>query len=439
MYIFKHHHQKNLENFSRTLLRLGLKVDSQGNLFRGLRRLAQAKSSSKEYRVLAATTYRLADACQQFYAEVQALRSPHQSTKQLQEGLSLIVAQSEQLIILSKQLTQHLQQGNSNSFLQQVSSLEALLQQTKEKIDGLTAATEEVYPGTAPCIRGEALRISRRLPKAKVMLAVLLLGAAASFFSGCVRPTTKQLLESETFQELVSLEKVSHVQGLLKKELEKKYSAAVNLLRLGEYIIPKNIFNAYVAVVDDRPGVAASRAGAFLFLNYLNTPERKAKFLSALHNLGANSDEIQAYFTIFTQAGVIVFSTVCLENNSLLTDLPHERMHREMSKLSSADRSYLKNVVKQLLRKTYSLKEAKEKGIIGAQDKTYYSQEFPAVNEMPLNPIPGAITSKVHLSWEEFYTYLAGGLFTPSTTEALRLEYPQAYRIWLNIKQKVAL
>ncbi len=53
--------------------------------------------------------------------------------------------------------------------------------------------------------------------------------------------------------------------------------------------------------------------------------------------------------------------------------------------------------------------------------------------------VGGFANVQAHMNREEFYTYLAGGEFTPRVEEALKTDYQKAYKIFDRIRDNCKL
>lgn len=167
------------------------------------------------------------------------------------------------------------------------------------------------------------------------------------------------------------------------------FSAPITLehskeLRKNEFLIPDTIFDSYAQTVDKRPWWLISPIGGCININYLNTLDEKKEFKKRLNEKGLTYSEIKYYEKLLSTPKIIIFKKSILKKPERFKEaLTHERFHLEIKKISS---------------KKYNL---------------------------------------MMQSAEEFYAYLAQDEFVPQVEQALKKDYPEQYKFFKTIKNKV--
>lgn len=230
-----------------------------------------------------------------------------------------------------------------------------------------------------------------------------------------------------------------------------------------EFIVPDAVFESYVRAIGADKGKVVSQEGGYFSINYLFTQERRESFQKELEPLGLEADVVGYYNKLFTSSGVIIFRESLLENERIKEGLPHERFHEEIKKLSNEDKAYLFSVAENLLRRNYSLDEARKKpewfysieidatehgwDLIGkemAKEDSKSSFEEREKEWKSLNLVKAKDTGGMssmfelyaRLNFEEFYTYLMTEKYLPRAEQALQELYPRAYQLYSSIKNR---
>lgn len=190
----------------------------------------------------------------------------------------------------------------------------------------------------------------------------------------------------------------------------------IPLLEEGEYIIPDAILDRCAKLVGKEK--TSEINASFINVNYFDTEAKLAKFKKVLREeLGLKRRAANRYINALTTVGNIIIRESGLKKYSIIDTLPHERMHREINKLSFEDKNKLAKVARKLLRRsTDEGALVRKKDPQAGSGMTY---KWEAIK-----------------NWEELYTYLAGGVFDEQAEEVLKEEFPEEYAIYKNIKQK---
>jgi hypothetical protein len=193
-------------------------------------------------------------------------------------------------------------------------------------------------------------------------------------------------------------------------------------LREDEYIIPNEVFNAFVKTVEEKP---IAPVGGHLSRNYLDTEEKEKEFIERLQNLNLSNEEISIYQTLFTKPDNIIFKATVLEDGYFEKALPHERFHKELKRLPKKAYGYMRKVARDIL-------SIKREDPVDHGPVTW-------VREKGDKTCLGHRVMSAKINWEEFYPYLAQGEFKDEVEEKLKTDYPIAYRLFDGIREKTKL
>ncbi len=191
---------------------------------------------------------------------------------------------------------------------------------------------------------------------------------------------------------------------------------AVSCLKEGEYFVPDTVLNIYARMVDSRPTTFWGGGPAGGIIDYNRLQEQEKEFFSKLEEKGYSKKESQIFYTILTTPGNIFFK----QSESKEADFPemvlHERVHREFEKLNPKDQKKVHQAWKTLRVR------APPSGLgIYLDDKLKYM---------------GFVTMAVDLNWQEFFPYLAQGALEDYVEETLKQEFPEAYGLFLEVKER---
>ncbi len=193
----------------------------------------------------------------------------------------------------------------------------------------------------------------------------------------------------------------------------------LSYLGVNEYVIPKDIFEAYATTIDKRDMNGSTHAGGYFNQNYLDTVLEKEEFTKKLNDLGLEDKDVDNYSEIFSSEGAIIFSSLALEDGSLELKLRHERLHRDLKTISSEDYDYLMSVAQEML-VTYD-----DKGVRVVHEKGFSGSVYAYM---------ACLGNK-----EEFYTYITQGVFTSATKDFFKENYPKAYEMIYDLYDKTAI
>ena len=230
------------------------------------------------------------------------------------------------------------------------------------------------------------------------------------------------------------------------KQVEKNNRA---LLAGKEYIAPEKVMIAYGEIVD--PGMMGVPAGGFFKKDFLNSAEKKEDFARKLADLGYSLEQADSLTEEF-KSGNIVFNENELKKGEFRDILAHERMHKEINDLPAAEKRKLDEARDKVLddfrvkeqdwsEKSDKLYTRLQKGLISEAE---YNEQSKAAIKLA-NPIlldnAGQTDGLMPVlrNAEEFYTYLMMDKFQPQVTSYLQSNFPEAYRIFQNLKEKIYL
>ena len=221
------------------------------------------------------------------------------------------------------------------------------------------------------------------------------------------------------------------------------------LLVAGEYSVPAKVIIAFGEVVD--PGLMGVPAGGFFSKDYLNTPEKREYFASILWEQGYSQDDVKRFAEYFTN-GNIVFNDDALRESGFRDILAHERLHKDIFELP-ADRRAVLDQARDAILNDYYNKEAQwsdfgdKLHLEWKQGKISDEQYIALINAEIQKLDPILLDKNGHTSGlipitrnaDEFYTYLMMGELSSKVESCLRDDYPDAFRIYQELKEKIYL
>ncbi len=192
---------------------------------------------------------------------------------------------------------------------------------------------------------------------------------------------------------------------------------AVSCLKEGEYLIPDVVLDVYARIIDPHPITfwGGGPIAGTIDHNYLQGQENE--FLLKLGEKGYSKKESQVFYTILSMPGNIFFKQSESKAGSFRRNLFHERVHREVRTLTLKEQEKIYNAHKQL--KKHVPPQDPEGPFF--EDKAGYA---------------GFATMAVDLNWKEFFPYLAQGALEDYVEEALKTEFPEAYDLFLGVKER---
>lgn len=193
------------------------------------------------------------------------------------------------------------------------------------------------------------------------------------------------------------------------------------LLRPDEYVIPNEVFDTYKNLVDSRQGfLKGVSSGGYISRDRLEATGTVKQFRTALTEKGLPENQIDLYERLLRSADTIVFAERVFIRDFILTAIPHERFHKEMKRLSSADYEYMKKVADEI-------RHIPGPGGAGS----FLKEKVPQGGFLSMAAQTG--------SFEEFYAYMADGAWTEEVEQKLAEQSPRAYRMYLRIKEQTRL
>jgi predicted aminopeptidase len=238
---------------------------------------------------------------------------------------------------------------------------------------------------------------------------VLALGGLESVLSGCATTLPR-----------VSQSKLASYHNSITSSVEDPHDY-LRFLNEDEYIVPDDVFDAYVRTIDKRPKWISNPIGGYLSKNYIDTNAEKKEFINRLKKLGLNEDEVAIYSTLLTNSDVIIFRASVLKDKSFEKVIAHERFHKKMKILNDEDYRYMMDVANELLERR------DDNGLSFVRER--YNSKYRG----------GFAVMFADLNHEEFYTYLAQGEFIPEVEKTLRTDFPKAYEIFDRIRDECRL
>jgi len=228
-------------------------------------------------------------------------------------------------------------------------------------------------------------------------------------------------------------------------------------LREREFIIPSDVFDTYARAADERnrkDDEPTAEGGYILNGKSILSPKKTRFFTNELRSKGYSKEDIKFYTSLFKSNDIIILKADSY--TSLVKRVQHERMHQELENLKRNDRrSYeiLERARKGLRGKHYSIDEAERSGLFDeseiadaryiegfARKKYPDCQQLLSVVGMKGNGFESFFyIMKLSENPDEFYPFLAQGVLEERAENCLEQEYPEAYRIYSELKEKCAL
>lgn len=192
---------------------------------------------------------------------------------------------------------------------------------------------------------------------------------------------------------------------------------AVSCLNEGEYLIPDEVLDVYARMVDKREttfwGGGGPVAGT---INHNHLQGQEDELAEKLTERGYSPKEVQMFYTILSTPGNIFFKQSESREESFPEAVLHERVHKESNRLKPEDQMKVYQAWEGLR------KHAPPDGYgLYIDDKLKYR---------------GFVTMAVDLNWREFFPYLAQGALEDYVEEALKQEFPEAYGLFLGVKER---
>jgi len=183
-------------------------------------------------------------------------------------------------------------------------------------------------------------------------------------------------------------------------QIECEKSRVEMKLQKGEYLVPNKVFDIYeTAACNNKNNKSQHVAGKYISKTI---PSRaKKKFCSKMAKEGYSQEDTASFYDMFATTGGIVIRN----SDYTPTVLMHERMHREIEKLSQKE--------KKEIQKAYN-----------HFDTLYYDLDS---------------LVKADLNWKEFFPYLADGTIKDNIEKKLKKKYPKAYEIFSRVKENAIL
>ncbi|MBI4349757.1 MAG: hypothetical protein HY553_23170 [Elusimicrobia bacterium] len=197
------------------------------------------------------------------------------------------------------------------------------------------------------------------------------------------------------------------------------------VLEPGEHLLADEALEAFARAVDDRTFARehASFRGGYLRRNFLDTEQKRGRFREPLAS-AFEPGEIRRFEELLSTPGALVLARGLLDNRpELARVLLHERVHREMDRLAPNESGLLRRAYDDLMNRPELPVDPKEHyGLISS---------VPFVRERRVPGRPGGFYEvAVAQNWSEFYPYLANGVFEPRVLDALRIDHPEAFRLY---------
>ncbi len=177
-----------------------------------------------------------------------------------------------------------------------------------------------------------------------------------------------------------------------------------------EFVVPSIVMECYQHCVDSS---AAVPLATYINENFLKGKEKK--FRKKLEQF-CTDEEIEHYIKLFSTKGLIIYKKSLLKRQDFEKIIKHERMHREVDRLSQKDKQ-------KIIKAWMGLKDRKKKdGTDLLEDKPEYR--------------PFAKFA-VWINWEEFFPHLISGSFYDDVLDTLKQDYPEAYQLYEKLKNKI--
>jgi len=261
-----------------------------------------------------------------------------------------------------------------------------------------------------------------------------------------------QLLSHLCTWEYVRLNNIQQNQDKLKSIIEDKFGYLKHL-KDNEYIVPDDVFIAYAETVSvAKPfdqDIKVPPEAHYIKQSYLDTNQKRENFVFRLKKLKLSDYDINIYYAIFNTEKIIVLRFSVFKSGFIKISLPHERIHYEIDKLSESELKVIREAEEELIKTRIDFTKAKDEGLLTESEieshesykeiarKNPRSAEL--INSMKAIEVKspkGFREISISQNWTEFYCYLATGDIYDRAEKLLQRSYPEAYRIFIEMKAK---
>lgn len=232
---------------------------------------------------------------------------------------------------------------------------------------------------------------------------------------------------------------------LTKIELRKR------LIEEEEYVIPKEVMGSFAGIVDPNSPFGFVPSGGYMNADYLTSKRERNQFISELRKLDYNDDEIKSFIGIFREGNIVLGEHVLIEEQNFVEILAHERLHKDIYFLNSNDKSMLNKardfIIDDLRTKEIRMIDEVSKFIPEYNEGKISFEEYKMIEREIIerhNPILldkkreiGVDIATIINRPNEFYTYLYDGRLNPGVETYLRLNFPDSYRIYLQLTERI--
>lgn len=233
---------------------------------------------------------------------------------------------------------------------------------------------------------------------------------------------------------------------LTKLELRKK-------LIEEEYVIPKEVMGTLDHIVDpnDPYGMGTIPIGAFMNVNCLTSKKEQNQFKSELRKLGYSENEIETFLGVFKEGNIVLNENVLAEQ-SFVKILLHERLHRKIYLLNPQETSTLNEaqdfIIDDFKKKSEEIAVEADKYVskynAGEISWDGYKEKQREIIKK-YDPIlldkeggTGYYATILTIRPEEFYTFLQDGRLHPKVEAYLKTNFPDSYRIYLQLRDDIS-
>ncbi|MBU0612591.1 twin-arginine translocation signal domain-containing protein [Patescibacteria group bacterium] len=224
------------------------------------------------------------------------------------------------------------------------------------------------------------------------------------------------------------------------------------LLIEGEHEAPREVFRCLAEVIS--PDNILEPSGGYFNRDYIDTKDEEKEFKKRMKKLGYNDVETQRYRELFS-GGSIVFNEKILGEDGFENVLAHERMHKELDNLPE-DKKRVLNEARDFILNDYRtretelnnitdpyLMEVRDKGeepdyrVFGKMKDEFLKKNSPILLNEDGDMGSGAALMAITRNPREFYTYLMMGELSPRVEEFLKSDFPDAYEIYIGLKNGI--
>lgn len=206
--------------------------------------------------------------------------------------------------------------------------------------------------------------------------------------------------------------------------------------RAGEYVVDDLVLRSYAAAVDPRPKCYFEGVrGGYIDRNRLDQQTQQT-FREILVRDELPEDKIEFYLQMFSTPDIIVFGDTSLQYEEFISYLPHERMHQALTHLGRRHRVALAEAAQEIaFRKKGETRDRKAPKKMSKEElEARIGQETFLIDEDPRTG--GHYSAQAAMNWEEFYTYLAQGVFPEYVEQTFQQDYPKEWGLFDKIRQK---